>query len=261
MNKDLDFIQYGKLIMCLDNNGSTIFQFINYDEKIEDVLKKIDDEGIYKVISIFDVSNRYSKIDTFEPISKRALDYAIKMHSGQYRKGGLEYITHPIKVAEYVSKFKESHNIDVLRAASYLHDTLEDTNATYYDLVNKFGPEVASIVLELTTDKELKNLVGKTNYLKIKMKNMSSWALVIKLCDRLDNVSDLMERDEKFRNKYVEETTEILNYLINNRILSGTHIAIIKQILSFIKKCNVQNKEVEPVILDIDRKVKQLTYI
>jgi len=61
MNKDLDFIQYGKLIMCLDNNGSTIFQFINYDEKIEDVLKKIDDEGIYKVISIFDVSNRYSQ--------------------------------------------------------------------------------------------------------------------------------------------------------------------------------------------------------
>ena len=46
----------------------------------------------------------------------------------------------------------------MLIEAAYLHDTIEDTNATYYDIVHEFGPGVASIVLELTTDEDMKNL-------------------------------------------------------------------------------------------------------
>ena len=61
---------------------------------------------------------------------------------------------------------------------------------------------------------------------------MSSWALVIKLCDRLDNVSDLIElKDEKFVDKYVNETIEIMNYLLKNAKLSKTHMNIIERIL------------------------------
>ena len=179
-----------------------------------------------------------------------ALEYATKMHQGQYRKDGTDYINHPIRVANYVKKFKQSKNLENLIISAYLHDTLEDTEATYYDLVEKFGPQVASIVLELTTDIDFKKELGKTKYLEIKMKNMSSWALVIKLCDRLDNVSDLINADETFKDKYIKETLEIISYLINNRQLSNTHITIIKDILKELSKLNNSEiiKEIKLII-------------
>lgn len=162
---------------------------------------------------------------------ENALAFATIMHKGQYRKDGSEYINHPIRVANYVAKYKKSSNLELLVNCSYLHDTIEDTKTTYYDLVNKFGVLTASIVQELTTDIDFKKELGKSRYLQIKMKNMTSWALVIKLCDRLDNISDSITADQNFRNRYVAETLEIINFLINNRDLSKTHLLIIKQIL------------------------------
>ena len=90
------------------------------------------------------------------------------------------------------------------------------------------------------------------------MKNMSSWALVIKLCDRLDNVSDLMNSDEKFRNRYARETIDILNYLLSNRELSDTHINIIKSILTRLNNCNVESNDFVTKIQSADEKVKAL---
>ena len=161
---------------------------------------------------------------------KEALEYATLMHKGQTRHDGSDYIKHPIRVANYVAKFKKSKQLDTLIMCAYLHDTLEETKATYYDLIDKFGIQVASIVLELTTNEDLKNEIGKETYLKYKMKNMSSWALVIKLCDRLDNITDSKNSNKEFRDKYKKETETIINYLLNNRKLSKTHLTIIKEI-------------------------------
>lgn len=180
---------------------------------------------------------------------EKALNYAKKMHEGAYRHDGRPYIMHPIRVAKYVETFKKSSNLEELIKAAYLHDTVEDTEATYYDIVNMFGPQVASLVLELTTDEDMKKILGKTTYLKIKMKNMSSWALVLKLCDRLDNVSDLSNSSTEFQIKYTKETLEILDYLIQNRVLSKTHIVIINQILKVLapleQKFNKNQKKVK----------------
>lgn len=165
---------------------------------------------------------------------RKALEFATEKHKGKMRKGenSKEYITHPINVAKLVLKYKgNSHHIDNLVAAAYLHDTLEDTDTTYYDLVKYFGTEVASLVSELTTDEDLKNEIGKTKYLAIKMKNMTDWALVIKLCDRLDNISDINKVDDKFRDKYINETLYLIEYLIENRQLTNTQLNIIKTIL------------------------------
>ena len=167
---------------------------------------------------------------------EKALEFATQAHKGQLRKGGQPYIVHPIRVAENVKRFKESSDLDMLIAAAYLHDTIEDTNITYYDIVKEFGPGIASIVLELTTDEDMKNELGKKRYLQIKLKNMSSWALVIKLCDRLDNVIDLKNCNTEFRNKYIDETNDILDYLEKNRELSKTHKTIINEIKNELKK-------------------------
>lgn len=167
-------------------------------------------------------------------VDKKALSFAIIKHQNQLRKNGEKYIMHPISVVANVKKYKKSHNIYNLIAAAYLHDTLEDTDTTYYELVTYFGYNVASLVLELTNDKDIKNELGKTKYLCFKLKNMTSWALTIKLCDRLDNVKDLNQIDSFFKERYIKETNIVINYLIDNRKLSHTQLNIINEINNFI---------------------------
>ena len=173
--------------------------------------------------------------EKFVDAVEEAFKYALSLHSGQVRKNGVPYITHPIRVSENVIKYKKSHSLSLLVMCALLHDVLEDTDATYYDLINYFGTDVASIVKELTADTDMKNEIGKEKYLSIKMKNMSSWALVIKLCDRLDNINDLNNAcDVEFKSRYINETIGILDYLINNGNLSKTHLDIIGGILDVL---------------------------
>lgn len=269
MLEGIDISKYSHLLICVNRlNGCCSLKFVDFGEKLKDVVNDVEDEGIYKVVSVCDTcKDMCINLDEYEIISdntckkstsENALEFAKKMHNGQYRCDGTEYINHPIRVADYVSSFKDSKNMETLLASAYLHDTLEDTDATYYDLVSNFGSQVASVVLELTNDEDLKKALGKTKYLEIKMKNMSSWALVIKLCDRLDNVSDLKDRDEYFRNKYARETAEILDYLLNNRELSSTHLCIIKRIVECLNMCKVENKEITDTIHLVNDKIKAL---
>ena len=168
-------------------------------------------------------------------ISSKAYEFAVLKHANQKRKNGEDYIVHPVGVVELLMQYKKSHNIDNLIAVAYLHDTLEDTETTYYELVESFGYEIASMVLELTTNEDMKNAIGKDKYLAYKLKHMTSWALAIKLCDRLHNISDIEFQDEDFRNKYSNETLFIIDYIIHNRELSNTHKVIIKTIIQTLE--------------------------
>ena len=60
--------------------------------------------------------------------------------------------------------------------------------------------------------------------------------LNLKLCDRLDNISDLKSVNDEFLDKYIMETTIILDYLTNNRILSSIQRKIIQVINETIKE-------------------------
>lgn len=165
-----------------------------------------------------------------------AKKYATEKHKDQKRKDGEDYITHPIAVAKLVKKYKRSHNIDNLIAAAYLHDVLEDTDTSYNELVKVFGRSIANLVKEVTTNKEIKNILGKDKYLACKLKYMTNWALVIKLCDRLHNVLGLNLCDKKFKKRYIKETLFIINYITKSRELSDTHKKIIDDILNQLKK-------------------------
>lgn len=164
---------------------------------------------------------------------KQALDYATRAHAGQTRSGGDPYIGHPVRVANTVKANKRSKNIDALISAAYLHDTIEDTDTTHEDLEKMFGGLVASLVQELTSDKEQIDKIGKSQYLAKKMAVMSSYALVIKLADRLDNVQDIATaRTPRWRAKYKAETEHVLDHIEQNRALTGTH----KKIIGLIRK-------------------------
>jgi len=153
-----------------------------------------------------------------------ALQYGREKHKGQIRRDGTPYINHPIRVANHVILAKSSHKFDEIVIAAYLHDVIEDTNTTYEEISDLFGELVADLVLEVSSDKSEVRRLGKSLYLKDKMVTMTSWALVIKLADRLDNVSDLTYADNSFRKKYVKETIEILEFVKKYRKdLSKTH--------------------------------------
>lgn len=171
--------------------------------------------------------------NTIDEGPPEALAFATKAHLGQKRSGGAPYIAHPVRVAQTIEKYKQSHNLDDLISAAYLHDTIEDTGTTHEDLKALFGGLVASLVQELTSDKEKIKQMGKSQYLANKMAHeMSSWALVIKLADRLDNVQDIATaKDANWRNRYKSETQHILDYIERNRVLTGTH----KQLVGMIR--------------------------
>ena len=169
-------------------------------------------------------------------IAQKAKEFATLKHQGQKRKNGDPYISHPIMVAKLLNDYKVSHNIEMLTAAAYLHDTLEDTDATHYELVDNFGCEIASMVMELTTNEDMKKAIGKEKYLAYKLKHMTKWALVIKLCDRLANVSDLQDANQEFRERYIKETNYIIEYISENRELTQTHKNIIAEINNTIAK-------------------------
>jgi GTP pyrophosphokinase len=170
------------------------------------------------------------------PLVRQAQDFAEKKHEGQMRKDGTPYITHPKRVAKHVYKNKDSHQLPSLMAAAYLHDTKEDCNVEISEIRERFGDLVASLVEELTTDEEEKIKLGKTSYLTKKMLKMSDWGLVIKLCDRLDNVSDLHTSAPEFREKYVKETNDIIRALRKDRRLTRTQIKLINKIQKKIYK-------------------------
>ena len=175
--------------------------------------------------------------------AEEALQYATQAHAGQTRSGGEPYITHPMRVADHIKQYKQSHNLDALISAAYLHDTVEDTDTTHEALHDLFGGLVASLVQELTSDPEQIKKVGKAQYLAHKMAAMSSYALVIKLADRLDNVKDITTaRTPQWRQKYKNETEHILNYIEKTRALSGTHQKLISLIRDKLSELDNQPK-------------------
>lgn len=164
----------------------------------------------------------------------KARKLATEKHLGQFRKfSGEAYIEHPKRVAQTVLKYKDSEHLDELMAASLLHDVVEDTDYTISEIEQEFGELVASLVHELTSIENLKGY-EKALYLSDKMENMTSWALVIKLADRYDNVSDLRHVNKSFRQKYIKETKAIISHLIASRELSLTHVELITDILKEI---------------------------
>lgn len=161
-----------------------------------------------------------------------AIEFAKKAHEGQFRKFSMApYFTHPVRVATLVMKYKKSHAIDDLVVAALLHDVVEDTKVTLVEIQGEFGYKVSSLVQELTSDKAAVLEQGKTGYLTHKMLGMTSWALVLKLCDRLDNVMDFIYANDRFVEKYTEETRSILKSLRGQRdSLSNTHLTLMAKI-------------------------------
>ena len=98
---------------------------------------------------------------------KKAHQVAEKAHSGQFRKSGEPYISHPLSVALILAELKLDYFCIV---AAILHDCIEDTSVTKNDVKNDFGEQVAHIVegvskltnLEFTSSSKTSSKLSKT---------------------------------------------------------------------------------------------------
>lgn len=175
---------------------------------------------------------------------KRAWQFSKEKHKDQVRKfTGLSYFdTHVQKVNGILKQYTTDEDMLI---SAICHDTIEDCYEDklvgYAEIEEEFGARVADIVMELTSD-EIEMAHGyhgnKGEYLTDKMINMSDDALTIKLCDRLQNISDAFTASEKFRNSYFRETTYIVKELESNRNLNKIQNQILNDIKSKLDNIN-----------------------
>lgn len=167
---------------------------------------------------------------------KKAWEFARNAHKGQVRRfiNQPYFDAHVKKVNAIVKHY--TTNEDIL-CASILHDVVEDCyddiETGLKEISEIFGETVAGLVKELTSLKDdIDDLYegDKGSYLINKMINMSNSALIIKLADRLQNISDAFTASERFRNKYFEETSRIVEELEKGRRLNRIHLLLLNQI-------------------------------
>ena len=153
----------------------------------------------------------YNKFLNPEKLSK-AYDFAIKAHKNQKRDSGDPYSNHPIAVANILTEIKlDSATI----ATGLLHDTIEDTHATYETIKDEFGQEVANLVDVVTKISVFENKATSNskaeNFRKLILATSKDIrVLLVKLADRLHNMRTIeaIGKVEK-RERIAKETMEI----------------------------------------------------
>ena len=145
-------------------------------------------------------------------VVERARAFAEHKHGDQLRKySKLPYIVHLDSVVRILGSFgiEEPHVL----AAAYLHDTVEDTDATMEEVYQQFGEDIARLVYWLTDAEQ-----GRRKIRKI----MSAWRLggapweakLIKLADFIDNTEDICTNDRHFAPVYLAEKRKILASMV-----------------------------------------------
>ncbi|WP_300701907.1 RelA/SpoT family protein [uncultured Campylobacter sp.] len=146
---------------------------------------------------------------------KRAVEFCIKAHEGQFRKAGGAYATHPILVSSFVAFLSADESMII---AALLHDVIEDTQYGEDVVRKEFGNDVCVLVCALTkiteiredkfsskADKNLtKSALSFRNMLLTSISDVG--VLVIKLCDRLHNMLTLDSLREDKQRRISEET-------------------------------------------------------
>ena len=146
---------------------------------------------------------------------EKAFTTAETAHTGQLRKSGDPYITHPVAVAEILAEL----GLDIPTiAAALLHDTVEDTPYSLAEVKRDFGDEVAGLVDGVTKLDKLSygpNAEAETVRKMVVAMSRDIRVLVIKLCDRLHNARTWQYVSIESAQRKARETIDIYAPLAN----------------------------------------------
>jgi GTP diphosphokinase / guanosine-3',5'-bis(diphosphate) 3'-diphosphatase len=161
----------------------------------------------------YELVERVTKYDpeADEDLLNRAYIYAMKAHGSQVRASGEAYFNHPLEVAAILAEMRLDTATIV---AALLHDTVEDTEATHQEIIEKFGPEIASLVDGLTKIKKLDMVTKEATQAENLRKLLLAMSrdvrvLLVKLADRLHNMRTLHHVKPEKRVRIAQETMEI----------------------------------------------------
>ena len=169
---------------------------------------------MFSMLNSEDLINKvknYNKFLNPEKLSK-AYNFAVKAHSNQKRASGDPYSVHPIEVANILTDLKlDSATI----TTGLLHDTIEDTYATYETIKGEFGDEVADLVDGVTKISVLENTASSSskaeNFRKLILATSKDIrVLLVKIADRLHNMRTIkaISKEDK-RKRIAQETMEV----------------------------------------------------
>lgn len=130
-------------------------------------------------------------------LEDKALEFASIKHEGQLDDQGRPYFfAHIIQV---YSLLKDVTDDEETLCAGILHDTLEDTDTTYEELVHEFNKVIADLVLELTYqgDKETGRYFPLLN---------SHKAIIVKFADRLSNLVRMVDWPGDWQQGYLRNS-------------------------------------------------------
>ncbi len=145
---------------------------------------------------------------------------AIMAHENvNHRYNGSPYSVHLIMVVHYARKYlylvPESVHQDVVDAC-WLHDTIEDARLTYNDVKKFTNNTVADIVYAVTNEKG-RNRAERANANYYAGIRDTPWAVFVKLCDRLANVSYSLTSKSTMFEVYKKEHVSFCNHILLNR--------------------------------------------
>ena len=162
----------------------------------------------------YELVDRVSSYDpqVNEDLLNRAYVFATQKHGDQKRASGDPYFSHPVEVAGILT---DLHLDTASIATALLHDTIEDTDATFGEIEGLFGREIADMVNGVTKMSLLELSAEGTpqaeNFRKLLVATASDIRiLLVKLADRLHNMRTLhfIKKEEK-RRRIAQETMDI----------------------------------------------------
>jgi GTP pyrophosphokinase len=171
---------------------------------------------------VLTVDELVSKVETYHSsanldVIRKAYEFAEVAHEGQKRKSGDPYFIHPVSVAGIITDLK----LDVASiCAALLHDVVEDTPVTAADLDRQFGAEISFLVDGVTKLSKINFHSRQDQQAESFRKMVVAMArdirvLVVKLCDRLDNMRTLEFMSEDGQERTARETMDIYAPLAN----------------------------------------------
>ena len=146
-----------------------------------------------------------------EKLLREAYAFGEAMHAGQFRHSGEPCFTHPVAVAMILA---EQQMDDATIATALLHDTIEDTKASYSEVAKRFGEEIAELVDGVTklTNLQLTSAHSKQaeNFRKLFMAmSRDLRVMLVKLSDRLHNMRTIKSMRVEKQAQKARETMEI----------------------------------------------------
>ena len=148
---------------------------------------------------------------------QKAYVFAATAHAGQTRLSGEPYLSHPLAVAYTLADMGFD---EPTVAAGLLHDTVEDTGTTIEEIDDKFGEDVADIVdgvtkISMIVFENKEEAQAENIRMMILAMSHDMRVLMVKLADRLHNMSTLDFQKPHKQRRIAQETMDIYAPLAN----------------------------------------------